>query len=95
MPAAVCGNRFLHRFLYDWGLEVCSVRRKEFWPLFKARKLLEQFIPQLCHESDGLILQVGGEDCLCCLWQLVLAELGVCAACMCSIQAAHLRLGYS
>jgi hypothetical protein len=34
------------------------VRRKEFWPLFKARKLLEQFIPVLCHESDGLILQV-------------------------------------
>ncbi|WIA08218.1 hypothetical protein OEZ85_007667 [Tetradesmus obliquus] len=45
------------KFLYDWGLEVCSVRRKEFWPLFKARKLLEQFIPMLCHESDGLILQ--------------------------------------
>ncbi|KAF6258115.1 mRNA capping enzyme, catalytic domain-containing protein [Scenedesmus sp. NREL 46B-D3] len=47
------------KFLYDWSLEVCSVRRKEFWPLFKARKLLEQFIPTLCHESDGLILQVG------------------------------------
>ncbi|KAF8072474.1 Rngtt [Scenedesmus sp. PABB004] len=44
-------------FLYDWGLELFSVRRKEFWPLYKARKLLSAFIPGLCHESDGLILQ--------------------------------------
>ena len=25
-------------------------------------KLLREFIPRLCHESDGLILQVGGEE---------------------------------
>jgi hypothetical protein len=34
------------------------VRRKDFWPLYKARTLLERFIPGLCHESDGLIFQV-------------------------------------
>eukprot|EP00775_Hariotina_reticulata_P011715 gene11715-11860_t len=44
-------------FLYNWSLEAFSVRQKEFWPLNKARKLLDQFIPRLCHESDGLILQ--------------------------------------
>jgi hypothetical protein len=34
------------------------VRPKEFWPLDKARSVLDKMIPQLCHESDGLILQV-------------------------------------
>lgn len=33
------------------------MRRKDFWPLSKADKLLNEFIPNLCHEADGLILQ--------------------------------------
>lgn len=33
------------------------MRRKDFWPLTQARKLIHDFIPQLCHESDGLIFQ--------------------------------------
>lgn len=37
--------------------EAFHVRRKEFWPLTKARSLINKFIPQLCHESDGLIFQ--------------------------------------
>ncbi len=28
------------------------------WHLAQAEKVLERFIPALCHESDGLILQV-------------------------------------
>lgn len=53
------------RFLYDWAWEPFSVRRKDFWPLDKARSLLDKFIPQLCHESDGLILQVRGSGGVC------------------------------
>lgn len=34
------------------------MRRKDFWPLDKARSVLGKMIPKLCHESDGLILQV-------------------------------------
>ncbi len=38
--------------------ELFHVRRKEFWPLTQADKLLHDFIPnQVSHESDGLILQ--------------------------------------
>lgn len=33
------------------------MRRKEFWPLPRADKLLNKFIPNLCHEADGLIFQ--------------------------------------
>lgn len=33
------------------------MRRKEFWPLTKAKSLINKFIPQLCHEADGLIFQ--------------------------------------
>ena len=39
------------------------MRRKEFWPLSAAGSLIHKFIPQLCHEADGLIFQgaqVGG-----------------------------------
>jgi mRNA-capping enzyme len=39
--------------------EPFSVRRKEFYPMHRARKLINEFIPSLSHESDGLILQVG------------------------------------
>jgi mRNA-capping enzyme len=44
---------------YDYAGELFSARRKDFWPLFRCRSLLEKFIPTLCHETDGLILQVG------------------------------------
>ena len=37
--------------------ESFHVRRKEFWPLTKAHSLIHTFIPQLCHEADGLIFQ--------------------------------------
>lgn len=37
--------------------ELFRVRRKEFWPLPRADKLLNKFIPNLCHEADGLIFQ--------------------------------------
>ena len=43
---------------YDYASELFSVRRKEFWPLFRCRSLLQKFIPTLCHETDGLIFQV-------------------------------------
>lgn len=46
-------------FLYIWDWEAFSVRPKQFWPLDKARSVLEKMIPSLSHESDGLILQVG------------------------------------
>ncbi|KAL6780541.1 MRCE1 [Auxenochlorella protothecoides x Auxenochlorella symbiontica] len=49
-------------FPYQYGEELFHVRRKEFWPLTQADKLLHDFIPnQVSHESDGLILQ-GYED---------------------------------
>lgn len=35
-----------------------QVRRKDFWMLSATEKILHKFIPQLCHEADGLILQV-------------------------------------
>jgi mRNA-capping enzyme len=50
--------RVSYSFLYDWEWEAFAVRPKEFWPLDKARSVLDKMIPQLCHESDGLILQV-------------------------------------
>lgn len=37
--------------------EAFHVRRKDFWPLTKSRRLIHDFIPQLCHEADGLIFQ--------------------------------------
>jgi mRNA-capping enzyme len=49
----------LPTFLYRYELEPFGLRRKEFWPLDKSTKLLKDFIPNLTHESDGLILQVG------------------------------------
>ena len=42
---------------YEYGSELFSIRRKEFFPLFMARSLLQDFIPSLSHESDGLIFQ--------------------------------------
>lgn len=45
-----------HRYLYDD--EPFRVRKKEFYPLYYARKLIDKLIPELSHEADGLILQV-------------------------------------
>ncbi|PSC72146.1 mRNA-capping enzyme isoform X1 [Micractinium conductrix] len=46
---------------YEYHKEAFHVRRKEFWPLTKAHSLIHKFIPQLCHEADGLIFQ-GAQD---------------------------------
>lgn len=43
---------------YRYNEEPFRLRRKDFWPLPQASKLLKDFIPNLCHESDGLIFQV-------------------------------------
>ena len=43
---------------YDYASELFSARRKDFWPLYQSRTVLEKLIPTLCHESDGLIFQV-------------------------------------
>lgn len=51
----------LRRGLYEYQLEAFSVRRKDFWMLSTTDKILHKFIPQLCHEADGLILQ-GWDD---------------------------------
>ncbi|GJR61524.1 mRNA-capping enzyme-like protein isoform X2 [Tanacetum coccineum] len=42
---------------YRYDLELFRVRRKDFYPLFHAPKLLKEFIPSLSHASDGLIFQ--------------------------------------
>uniref|UniRef100_A0A0D9XXN3 mRNA capping enzyme adenylation domain-containing protein n=1 Tax=Leersia perrieri TaxID=77586 RepID=A0A0D9XXN3_9ORYZ len=46
---------------YRYDMELFSVRRKDFWQLSAVNKILKEFIPKLCHESDGLILQ-GWDD---------------------------------
>ena len=43
---------------YRYSEEPFRIRRKDFWPLPQAGKLLQDFIPALSHECDGLILQV-------------------------------------
>ena len=45
-------------FIYLYGEEPFRIRRKDFWPLPLTGKLLQDFIPGLSHESDGLIFQV-------------------------------------
>lgn len=37
------------------------MRRKDFWLLSAVTKLLNEFIPKLSHDADGLIFQVGNE----------------------------------
>lgn len=44
----------------EWFQEEFNVRRKEFWALPSADKLLNNFIPMLSHEADGLIFQREG-----------------------------------
>lgn len=46
------------KYKYDYNKEPFSVRKKGFYPLAESRKLVEKLIPQLTHESDGLIFQV-------------------------------------
>ena len=53
------------KFLYKYEEEPFSVRRKEFWPLAESGKVLDSLIPKLCHEADGLILQVCILSCRC------------------------------
>lgn len=45
------------QYHYQYDKEAFHVRRKEFWPLTKAKSLIDKFIPQLSHEADGLIFQ--------------------------------------
>ena len=42
---------------YDFSREPFSVRRKDFAPLAGTAKFVNDFIPQLTHECDGLIFQ--------------------------------------
>jgi len=43
---------------YDYAGELFRFRKKEFWPLHMADKVIHNFIPQMVsHEADGLILQ--------------------------------------
>uniref|UniRef100_A0A803KTR5 mRNA guanylyltransferase n=1 Tax=Chenopodium quinoa TaxID=63459 RepID=A0A803KTR5_CHEQI len=44
---------------YRYDLEPFRVRRKDFWLLSTVGKLLNEFIPNLSHEADGLIFQIG------------------------------------
>ncbi|PIA54431.1 hypothetical protein AQUCO_00900761v1, partial [Aquilegia coerulea] len=46
---------------YRYDMEPFRVRRKDFWLLSVVTKLLENFIPKLSHEADGLIFQ-GWDD---------------------------------
>ncbi|XP_075263557.1 mRNA-capping enzyme-like [Convolutriloba macropyga] len=42
---------------YDFSKELFSTRRKDFWQLHTAQKVLDKVITNLTHESDGLIFQ--------------------------------------
>ncbi|KAL5728633.1 mRNA guanylyltransferase [Ranunculus cassubicifolius] len=62
-------HKILDRQLYDerripyyrYDMEPFSVRRKDFWILSAATKILKTLIPNLSHEADGLIFQ-GWDD---------------------------------
>ncbi|XP_020255884.1 mRNA-capping enzyme isoform X3 [Asparagus officinalis] len=47
--------------IYRYDMEPFAVRQKGFWLLSTVNKLLKDFIPNLCHEADGLIFQ-GWDD---------------------------------
>lgn len=47
--------------LYCYDMEAFRVRRKDFWMLSAVGKVLNDFIPKLSHEADGLIFQ-GWDD---------------------------------
>ncbi|KAK2376816.1 mRNA-capping enzyme [Trifolium repens] len=46
---------------YRYDMEPFRVRRKDFWLLSTVTKLLNEFIPKLSHDADGLIFQ-GWDD---------------------------------
>ncbi|KAK8597889.1 hypothetical protein V6N13_095284 [Hibiscus sabdariffa] len=46
---------------YRYGMESFRVQRKDFWCLSTVPRILNEFIPKLCHEADGLIFQ-GRDD---------------------------------
>ncbi|XP_027348894.1 mRNA-capping enzyme-like isoform X1 [Abrus precatorius] len=46
---------------YRYDMEPFRVRRKDFWLLSAVTKLLNEFIPKLSHDADGLIFQ-GWDD---------------------------------
>ncbi|CAJ1803497.1 unnamed protein product [Sphenostylis stenocarpa] len=46
---------------YRYDIESFRVRRKDFWLLSTVTKLLNEFIPRLSHDADGLIFQ-GWDD---------------------------------
>jgi mRNA-capping enzyme len=48
-------------FYYAYEDEPFGVRRKDFWPITAGEKVCRDFIPRLCHESDGLILQAADD----------------------------------
>lgn len=45
------------RISYNYGAELFSTRRKDFWQLQTSQKILNEVIPAMSHESDGLIFQ--------------------------------------
>ncbi|KQJ88929.1 hypothetical protein BRADI_4g22137v3 [Brachypodium distachyon] len=47
--------------IYKYDMELFSARRKDFWLLSTAKRVLKKFIPSLCHDADGLIFQ-GWDD---------------------------------
>lgn len=47
--------------MYKYDMELFSARRKDFWLLHTAKRVLKEFIPSLCHDADGLIFQ-GWDD---------------------------------
>ena len=75
---------------YDYASELFSVRRKDFWPLFHARTVLEKLIPTLCHESDGLIFQVNS-SLWQCWWMIKMLSIDVLTSPTCMHFMAVLR----
>ena len=65
---------------YEYHQELFGVRQKMFYPLDKAKSLLQDTIPTLSHESDGLIFQAScNVTCpFCCNG---IAYSAMCSAC--------------
>ncbi|KAJ1389627.1 Nucleic acid-binding, OB-fold [Sesbania bispinosa] len=61
-------ERFQSKNLYyRYDMEPFRVRRKAFWLLSTVTKLLNEFIPKLSHDADGLIFQhENGYPCAFC-----------------------------
>ena len=57
-------NTFITQGLIDKTREPFSIRKKEFWDVSEAIKLLsDEFKAQLAHEPDGLIFQPSRDPC--------------------------------